>query len=402
MPSNKKTEFVAKTEGETGSRFGKRKKIGVGILGYAFMGKAHTNAFIQFPFIFPDSPVPRLSAIAGRSESALKQAAERYGYERWYTNWRDLLKDEHVQVVDNGLPNHLHEEPCIEAAELGKDIICEKPLGRSVKESERMYRAVEKAGVKHMVGYNYRFIPAIRLAKQLVEGGQIGKVIEFRAAFLQDWIMDPEFPLVWRLQKSIAGSGALGDLGTHIIDLGRFLAGDIESAVGMTKTFITERPLLDDRKKTGKVDVDDAFITIVKFKSGAIGSIEASRFCAGRKNFQRIEIHGLEGSLSFNLERLNELEFYSGRDGQEKSGFRTISVTEPIHPYYKNWWPPGHVIGWEHAMVHEMYHYFSAVAQDKPVEPWGATFKDGLMADRVSGAISRSAVTGRWEDTSAG
>jgi len=373
------------------------------MLGYAFMGKAHTNAFLQFPFIFPGSPIPKLAAISGRSEGALKEAASRFGYERWYTSWRDLLKDTNVRIVDNGLPNDLHEIPCIEAAELGKDLICEKPLGRNSKESERMFQAAEKAGVKHMVGYNYRFIPAIRLARQLIETGELGKIIEFRAVYLQDWIMDPNFPLVWRLQKASAGSGVLGDLGTHVIDLARFLVGDIDSTVGMTRTFINERPLLDEEsqtsgKKTGRVDVDDAFIALLKFKSGPIGSVEASRFSAGRKNYQRIEIHGLEGSLSFNLERLNELEFYSRKDGQEERGYRTISVTEPIHPYYKNWWPPGHVIGWEHPMVHEMYHFFSAVAEDKPVEPFGATFYDGLMADRVTDAIARSAETGRWEN----
>lgn len=375
----------------------KRKKIGVGMLGYAFMGKAHTNAFIQFPFIFPGSPVPVLSAIAGRSEKAVEQAANLYGYRRWYTDWRDLVKDESVQVVDNGLPNDLHEMPCIQAAELGKDIICEKPLGRDAKESERMLRAVEKAGVKNMVGYNYRFIPAIRLARQFIQEGKIGKVIEFRASYLQDWIMDPYFPLVWRLQKSVAGSGALGDLGTHVVDLARFLLGDVDSTVGMTKTFIEERPLVGNDSKKGKVEVDDAFIALLKFKSGAIGSVEASRFAAGRKNFQRIEVHGLEGSLSFNLERLNELQFYSRKDGQEELGFRTISVTEPVHPYYKNWWPPGHVIGWEHAMVNEMYHFFTAVAEDKPVEPFGATFYDGHMADRVTDSITRSVASGRWE-----
>ena len=256
------------------------------------------------------------------------------------------------------------------------------------------------------------------MLERLIQRGEIGKVIEFRAAYLQDWIMDPEFPLVWRLQKSSAGSGVLGDLGTHTIDLARFLVGDIVSVVGMTKTHITERPVLNEsnrteglsklsssgdskrERKTGKVDVDDGFIALVKFKTDVMGSIEASRFCAGRKNFHRIEIHGLEGSLSFNLERLNELEFYSRRDGEGERGFRTISVTEPIHPYYKNWWPPGHVLGWEHAMVNEMYHYFTALAEDQPIEPFGATFYDGMMADRVTDAISRSNSTGRWEDAS--
>lgn len=404
IKSPKNTDLERDSQGYS-NPISQRKKIGVGMLGHAFMGKAHSNAFIHFPVIFPDSPVPRLRAIAGRSESAVREAAETFGYERWYTSWIDLLKDDKVQVVDNGLPNALHVEPSIESVEMGKDIICEKPLGRNSGESQRMYDAAKRAGVKHMVGYNYRFIPAIILAKQLIESGEIGKIIEFRAAYLQDWIMDPKFPLVWRLRKSSAGSGVLGDLGTHVIDLGRFLVGEIESTVGMTKTFISERPLLDNGNKgtskdVGKVDVDDAFIALLKFRSGAIGSVEASRFCAGRKNFQRIEIHGLEGSISFNLERLNELELYSRRDGEEKRGFRTISVTEPVHPYYKNWWPPGHVLGWEHTFVHEMYHFFTATAEDRPIEPWGATFYDGLMADRVTDAILKSTASGRWEETS--
>ncbi len=379
------------------------------------MGKAHSNAFLQFPYIFPDAPVPVLWAIAGRSEAAVSEAAKTYGYEKWYTDWKQLVKDPSVEVLDNGLPNSLHEEPTVAAIELGKPVICEKPLGRNAGESQRMYDAARKAGVKNMVGYNYRFLPAIRFARELIQKGEIGKVIEFRAVYLQDWIMDPDFPLVWRLQKNLAGSGTLGDLGTHTIDLARFLVGDIQSVMGTTKTHITERPIPDESNRTeglsklpssedskkerkmGKVDVDDGFIALVKFQSGAFGSVEASRFCAGRKNFHRIEIHGMEGSISFNLERLNELDFYSRRDGEAKAGFRTISVTEPVHPYYKNWWPPGHVLGWEHAMVNEMYHYFTALANDRPIEPFGATFYDGVMADRVTDAILKSNSSGRWE-----
>ncbi|MDA4130135.1 MAG: Gfo/Idh/MocA family oxidoreductase [Thaumarchaeota archaeon] len=396
----KKIEFAALGAFQTGSGT-PRKRIGTGMLGYAFMGKAHTNAFLRFPLFFPDSPIPRLVAIAGRSESNVKDAATNFGYERFYTNWLKLVKDPDIQVVDNGLPNDLHEKPCVTAAELGKDIVCEKPLGRNPRESEEMLRAVTKAGVKHMVGFNYRFIPAIRLARQLIEEGYIGKVLEFRAAYLQDWIMDPNFPLVWRLRKSLAGSGVLGDLGTHILDLGRFLVGEIESTIGLTKTFIKERPLppsdVTGEKKRGKVDVDDVFIALLKFKSGAIGSAEASRFCAGRKNYQRIEVHGSEGSLSFNLERLNELDAYVNSDGEDRRGFKTISVTAPVHPFGKNWWPTGHVLGWEHPMVHEMYHFFTAVAEDRPIEPWGATFRDGLMADRITDAISKSTMSGKWE-----
>jgi predicted dehydrogenase len=388
-----------------------RKKLGVGMLGYAFMGKAHTNAFRQIPFFFPDSPIPRLVAISGRSESRVRDVATRYGYERYYTDWHELVNDDEIDVLDNGLPNNFHKEPCILAAEKGKNIICEKPLGLNVKESEEMLRAVKKAGVKHMVGYNYRFLPAIRLAKELIDQGYIGKILQFRAAYLQEWIMNPDFPLVWRLKRSEAGSGVLGDLGSHVIDLARFLVGNVDSTVSMMKTFIEKRlavsnsseeitSLKSNKKtgaKTGKVDVDDAFIALVKFNSGSIGSIEASRFCAGRKNFSRIEVHGSEGSLSFNLERLNELQVYSNRDLDDRRGFKTISVTESIHPYYKHWWPQGHVLGWEHTFIHEMYHFFSAVEKDKPIDPWGATFYDGLAVDKIIGAIVKSTETSRWE-----
>lgn len=239
--------------------------------------------------------------------------------------------------MDNGLPNNEHHDPCIAAAEAGKTLFCEKPLARTYKEAEEMYKAAERAGVKHMVGFNYRFISALSLAKKLIKDGYIGKILQYRAVFLQEWIMDPSFSLVWRLQKSLAGSGALGDFWAHIADLARFLVGDVKAVCGMTKTFIEERPLPEDPTKKGKVDVDDAFIALLTFKNGAIGSIEASRFCAGCKNYERVEIHGAEGSLSFNLERLNELNVYSKRDPEDKMGYRNILVTETAHPYMEHW-----------------------------------------------------------------
>jgi len=330
----------------------------------------------------------------------LETTARLYGWEESDCEWERVIARKDIQVVDISTPGYLHHDMAIAAAQAGKHIICEKPLANSLEEAKEMLQAAEKAGVKHYVNFNYRRVPAVAFAKSLIEAGRIGDPYHYHGAYLQDWIMDPNFPLVWRLKKSIAGSGVLGDLGTHIIDLGRFLIGDIDSTVGMTKTFIQERPLLQNNsneKKRGKVDVDDAFIALLRFKSGVIGSVEASRFCAGRKNFQRIEIHGTEGSLSFNLERLNELDYYSSKDGQERRGFKTISATESVHAYAKNWWPPGHVLGWEHPMVHEMYHFFSAVAEDKTIEPWGATFYDGLMADKVTDAISKSTATEKWE-----
>ena len=399
---------------DTSKKINDRTELGVGMLGYAFMGKAHTNAFLRFPFFFLETSaaIPKLVAICGRSKPEVSKAASRYGYSRYYTDWRKLVQDEQVDVVDNGLPNNLHAQPCIEAAENGKHLICEKPLGMNSKQSRSMLEAAERAHVKHMVAFNYRFVPAIILAKQLIGEGQIGRVLEFRAAYLQEWIMDESFPLVWRLRKSSAGSGVLGDLGSHMIDLARFLVGEVDSTVGLKETFVKQRPLLADKSpatrrsgekkamtsaRKGRVDVDDIFIALLRFMSGAVGSVEGSRFAAGRKNFARVEIHGSEGSLLFNLERLNELQFYTNRDREDRRGFRTISVTEPVHPFMKSWWPPGHVLGWEHTLVHEMYHFFNAVARDEPIDPSGATFRDGLRVDQILESISKSAESGRWE-----
>jgi len=374
--------------------------LGVGMLGYAFMGKAHSNAYTKMPiFFYPPPARPKLVAIYGRTEEAVKTAAMRYGYKKYYTKWEDLVKDPEVEIVDNGLPNALHHDPCILAAEEGKHILCEKPLAVNAKEAEEMYKAAEKAGIKHMVGFNYRFVPAIVLTKKLIDEGYLGKIYHFRAVYLQEWIMDPNFPLIWKLRKDISGFGALGDLGSHILDLARFLVGEIESVCGMLKTFITERPLPEDPNKKGKVEVDDASVALLKFANGAIGSAEATRFAAGRKNYQRIEIHGSEGSLVFNLERLNELEIYSNKDPEDRRGFKTILVTETVHPYIDKWWPHGHIIGWEHTFIHEVYHFFKAIVNDEPIEPWGATFYDGLRVNQIMDAIARSAKTGRWEQT---
>jgi len=375
----------------------KIREIGVGILGYAFMGKAHTNGYKKMPiFFYPPPAIPRLIAICGRTEEAVAEAARRYGFETYYTDWKELIADERIEIVDNCLPNNMHAEPCIAAAEAGKNVLCEKPLAATLEDARAAYEAVEKAGVKNMVAFNYRFVPAIRLAKKLIDEGFIGKILQYRAVYLQEWIMDPNFPLVWRLRKSVAGSGALGDLGAHIIDLARFLVGDIKSVCGMMETFIKERPLPENPEKKGKVDVDDAFIAMVRFKNGAIGSLEASRFCAGRKNYQRVEIHGTEGSIVFNLERLNELEVYSRRDPEDRMGFRNILVTETVHPFMEHWWPHGHIIGWEHTFVHEIYHFIDCIVNDKPVAPMAATFYDGLKCQEVLNAIEESSQRGQW------
>ncbi len=396
--SKKEVGFV--TMGKVAKKPKEVKEIGVGVIGYAFMGKAHTNAYLKMPvFFYPPPAKPRLVAICGRTEDAVAEAARRFGYETYYTDWKTLIKDKRVELVDNSLPNNMHAAPCIGAAEAGKNVICEKPLAMTVEEAKEMYNAAEKAGVKHMTAFNYRFVPALRLAKIFIDEGYIGKILQFRAVYLQEWIMDPNFPLVWRLRKNICGSGALGDLGAHIIDLARFLMGDITSVCGMTETFIKERPSPEDPSKKGKVDVDDAFIAMARFKNGAIGSFESSRFCAGMKNYQRVEVHGTEGSIVFNLERLNELNVYSKRDPDDRMGFRNIIVTESVHPFIEHWWPHGHIIGWEHTFVHEIHHLIDCIVNDKPIAPMGATFYDGLKCQEILEAVVESAEKGRWVKT---
>ncbi len=371
-------------------------EIGIGMLGYAFMGKAHTNAYKKLPYmVYPPPAVPKLVAIAGRDEVAVKEAALRYGYEGYYTDWRKMLADPHVQLFDNGGPNDLHAEPCITAAEKGKHILCEKPMARSRQEAKAMLDAVQKAGVKHMVAFNYRFVPAIRQVYELIKSGALGEIYHFRAVYLQEWIADPNFPLVWRLDKKVAGSGALGDLGAHIIDLGRFLVGEPTSVMALTKTFIEQRPL-PGGNGSGKVEVDDAFEAIVEFENGAVGTIEASRFCPGRKNYEVFEINGSKGSIRFNLERFNELEvFWKDAPTKETQGFTNVLVTEAYHPFWSNWWPHGHIIGWEHTFVHEIAHLLDAIVNNKEVAPYGATFEDGYRNAVICDAIMRSSLEGR-------
>jgi predicted dehydrogenase len=379
---------------------GAAPEIGVGMLGYAFMGKAHSNAFRKIPYMmYPPPAIPAMIAIAGRNEDAVKEAAQRYGYKRYYTDWRDMLNDAEVQLFDNGGPNDAHAEPSIAAAQAGKHVLCEKPLGRTAEESKIMLDAVQKAGVKHMVAFNYRFVPAIRQIRKLVDSGALGKIYHFRAIYLQEWIM-PHYntPLIWRLQKSSAGSGALGDLGAHIIDLARYLVGEVSTVSAMTKTFIPERPKLDG-SGMGQVDVDDAFAAVVEFENGALGTLEASRFAAGRKNGQNIEINAERGTIRFNLERMNELEvFWIDDEPKETRGFHNVLVSEPYHPWWENWWPQGHMIGWEHSFVHEITHLLDCIVNDKPVSPIGADFEDGYRAAVVCDAVVASANSKRQVD----
>ncbi|HLV35123.1 MAG TPA: Gfo/Idh/MocA family oxidoreductase [Spirillospora sp.] len=380
-----------------GAAEGDAPVLGIGMLGYAFMGKAHSNAFKTIPYMmYPPVAIPRMVAIAGRNKDAVEAAAARYGYEKAYTNWQDMITDPEVQVFDNGGPNNAHAEPCIAAAQAGKHVFCEKPLARTAEEAKAMLDAVEKAGVKHMVAYNYRFVPAIVQARNLIASGALGRIFHFRAVYLQDWIIDPEFPMTWRFTKEVAGSGSLGDLASHILDLGRFLVGEPTKVMGMMKTFIDERP--DGEGGRAKVDVDDATTALLEFENGAMGTIEATRFANGHRNGNMWEINAENGSIRFNLERLNELDVYWADGRKETLGFTNVLISEGYHPYWENWWPAGHMIGWEHTFVHEFHHFFDAIVNDKDVAPYGATFVDGYRNNVICDAIAESAQTGRIVD----
>ncbi|MXZ25481.1 MAG: Gfo/Idh/MocA family oxidoreductase [Caldilineaceae bacterium SB0665_bin_21] len=377
---------------------GEAPEIGIGMLGYAFMGKAHSNAMLKIPhMMYPPPAVPVLEAICGRDQAATAEAARRFGYRNTYSSWEEMLRNDNVQVLDNGGPNNVHAAPSIAAAEAGKHIICEKPLARTAEEAKTMLDAVNKAGVKGLVAYNYRFVPAIRQIRLLIDQGLLGQVYHFRAVYLQEWIM-PHYnlPMIWRLQKDVAGSGALGDLGAHIIDLGRYLVGDVKSVSGMTRTFIEERPW--DDGTMGKVDVDDAFAALLEFENGALGTVEATRFAGGRKNGQRIEINAEKGSVVFNLERLNELQIFWNDGDPNTSGFTNVLVSEPTHPWWENWWPQGHIIGWEHTFVHEITHLLDCIVNDRDVAPIGADFEDGYRNAVICDAILKSAETRRQVD----
>jgi predicted dehydrogenase len=375
-------------------------QVGIGMLGYAFMGRAHSNAYLRIPYmIYPPPAIPRLVAICGRNEDAVAEAAHRYGYETYYTDWQEMLADDRIQLFDNGGPNYLHAEPCIAAAQAGKHVLCEKPLGRNAEEARAMWNAATRAGVKHQAAFNYRFVPAIRQARALIERGTLGQIYHFRARYLQEGNLPKHNrPMSWRLSQETAGSGALGDLGSHIIDLGRFLVGEIASVSAMTRTFVQQRPLPGEGRSAA-VDVDDAFAAAVAFENGAMGTLEATRLAAGGKNHQTLEINGEKGSLRFNLERLNELEVYwVGEEPQETQGFHNVLVTEPEHPWIEHWWPRGHILGWEHTFVHELAHLLDCIANDREVGPYGATFEDGYRAAAVCDAILKSASTRRQVD----
>jgi predicted dehydrogenase len=358
-------------------------EIGVGMLGYGFMGKAHSNAFRKIGYMTWPPPLrPRLVAIAGRNEEAVAEASRRYGFDRSTTKWQELITDPEIGLIDNLGSNDMHAAPTIAAAEAGKHVVCEKPLGRDADESYEIWSRVEATGVKHMCGFNYRFVPAVRLARAMIDAGELGELRHFRGRYLQDWGDTTE--QVWRFDRATAGSGALGDLAAHVVDLARYLVGEIEAVGGFVRTFIADR------------EVDDAVEATVEFRSGAVGTIEATRLALGRRNAFQWEINGSKGSLYFDMERLNELGVFRA-DGDRARGFKTVLVTEPNHPFSEYWWPPGHILGWGDTFVHELHHILAAIAADADVAPHGATFEDGYRAAEVCEAIVRSGDSGRRE-----
>ena len=380
-----------------------KKKLNVGMIGYNFMGKAHSNAWRQAGKFF-DLPVDiELHTICGRNASAVEKAKTQLGWSKAVTDWREVVNDPAIDIIDITTPNDTHAEIAIAAAKAGKAILCEKPLGMDIPECEAMVDAVKKARVVNMVCHNYRRIPAIALAKRMIDDGILGdRIFHYRARYAQDWIVDPNFPLVWRLQSKIAGSGTHGDINAHIIDLGRYLVGDIKEVSALMETFIKERPLLAETgaglaakasKKMGKVTVDDAVSWIGRFKNGAIANLEATRFAYGRKNHITLEVNGSKGSIAFNFEDMNRLEYYNAEDPEDRRGFRSIIVTEGVHPYAGAWWPAGHIIGYEHTFVNTFADFVKAVVSGKSVQP---TFADGLANERVLAAVEKSAKTKSW------
>ena len=379
------------------------------MIGYRFMGKAHSNAWRQASHFFPLKAGIRMHTVCGRDPKAVEQARQQFGWEHASTNWQEVIHNPEIDVVDINTPNDSHAEIAIAAAKAGKHVLCEKPLGMDVAQCKEMVDAVKKAKVVNMVCHNYRRIPAIAHAKKMIEEGALGDIFHYYARYAQDWIVDPDFPLVWRLQKGISGSGAHGDINAHIIDLARYLVGEFKEVSGLMNTFIKQRPLMDNAgkgqglggkkgKKMGKVTVDDAAICIGRFKSGALANLEATRFALGRKNHIHIEINGSKGSLEFDFEDMNRLKWFDNSTASDRQGFSDILVTQPggDHPYVGEWWPPGHIIGYEHTFVHTIADFVNAVAGGKQPKGFQPSFDDGLKNQRVLEAVEESAKTKQW------
>ncbi|CAM5585416.1 MULTISPECIES: Gfo/Idh/MocA family protein [Streptomyces] len=389
-------------EAEAGATGSGAPPLRVGMVGYAFMGAAHSQGWRTVGRVFDLPRTPVLAAICGRDATAVRAAADRHGWATAETDWRALIARDDIDLVDICTPGDSHAEIALAALAAGKHVLCEKPLANTVEEAEAMTAAAQRAqanGQVAMVGFNYRRLPATALARAMVAEGRLGRLRHVRVTYLQDWLVDPQFPLTWRLRRESAGSGSLGDLGAHIVDLAQHLAGERLTGVSaLTETFVRERPLpggaasglsaVEAGEATGAVTVDDAALFTGRFASGALASFEATRYATGRKNALRIELNGEHGSLAFDLERLNELEYHDGREPGTHAGFRRILVTEPDHPYLDAWWPPGHGLGYEHSFVHQARDLVHAVAEGRSPQP---SFADGLQVQRVLAAVEESA-----------
>jgi len=386
------------------------KELNVGLIGAGFMGKAHSLAYAAMPmFFWPAPALPIRKTIAEANDQLAEEASRRFGFEKFTGDWRQVIDDPEIDVVDIATPNHLHAEIAIAAAKAGKHMISEKPLARTSEEAKAMYEAVTEARVVHMVAFNYRRTPAVSLAKKLIEEGSIGRVLNFRGTYLQDWSADPNSPLSWRFKKSIAGSGALGDIATHVIDLARYLVGEIAQVNALMSTFITERPLQSGGADSlgtvrggdgprGAVDVDDEVMTMLRFQNGAVGSLEATRNGHGRNNYITFEIHGTSGSIFFNYERRDELQVAFADDPADRRGFRTI-YTGPAHPNGADLWPiPALGIGYGETKIIEAHDFLKAVVEGGTVSP---NFADGYITALIDDAIVESAERDAWVDVPA-
>ncbi len=365
-------------------------RLGVGMIGYAFMGRAHSIAWRTANRVY-DLPLDvDMVALAGRDGDAAQAAATKLGWRESTTDWRELIARDDIDLIDICTPGDTHAEIALAALAAGKHVLCEKPLANSVDEAQAMVAAAAQAhhhGVRAMCGFNYRRVPAIAYLRDLIAAGRLGEIRHVRAAYLQDWIVDPEFPMVWRLRKDIAGTGAIGDIGAHIVDLTQFVTGQLLTGVSaLTETFIKQRP--DGSGGTGEVTVDDAALFFGRLSGGAIASYEATRFATGRRNALRVEINGSLGSAAFDMERMNELEFFDNTRPAVEQGFSRILMTDPGHPYMEGWWPPGHLIGYEHSFTHEVRDLIEAIATGADPAP---SFADALQVQQVLEAISASA-----------
>ena len=367
------------------------RKLNIALIGYGFMGRAHSNAWRQVRSFFDVPFEPVLKIICGRNETKVSKIADKFGWQEYSASWEEVVRRDDIDIVDICTPGYTHLPIALASAQAKKIIFCEKPLANSLGEAEQMLAAASANKCLHMICHNYRRAPAVSLARDLISAGRIGDIYHYRGTYLQDWLVDPNFAAVWRLDKAQAGSGALGDLFSHSTDLARYLVSEITEVSGLLKTFINQRPM-PGREGTAHVDVDDAALAMMKFENGAVGTIEATRYATGRKNYNRFEINGSRGSIVFNLERMNELELFIN-EGPE-SGFRTIHATNPAHPYMKSWWPQGHIIGYEHTFIHTVFDLLKAVDEQRLPSP---NFEDGVKNQRVLDAVERSAQSQRWE-----